>query len=511
MPTSPAPAKGGAPASGAAVRSAAARVRSAVTTRSGAGSQRPAAVTTTARASEVINVEETPQAATPVTSRAQQTGPVMPVRSTLALLAGAAAPQAVEEGGEIIPAAFQPVPDEPVPDAPMADAPRTVVQARRFEPEALVGVRRVLGIPGCGGRGLSRLPTEHRAPTEGRVVRSSRTRRGPKKTAHQRRFAASRPSGHHPLLNPWDLTPLDIRSTQAGQERAIFRTRGFLVSHLDFQMYRMLSIHNVSLVPTVFPLAPLWWPADWGHIPITLPWEVSLHRSLLVSADPEEAVWQEVYQKFLEQLAGGWDLYYSQTEDPEKLEALPATLARAIIDAGGFSFCAGSVSSASYKKFLQLHSMSEGSVADQRTAKNTAWARINALRKERKAQDEASTGAAVCRCNEKISRAVRRLGIEAQILEATGEETPLDVSGDVEKLAALSSAVLTFALSTDQMVSRVDSLLSSSERNYYNRQLEEAQGILRGAKNLAEFLPDRISANLSRLSTSRPTRSVCRD
>ena len=97
-------------------------------------------------------------------------GPQMPMRIKLALFAGAATPQAVQKGGEIVLEAFQPVADEPVPDAPVTDAPSTVVPAGICEPEALVGVTRVLSTPGYGGRGLIRLSTGHRAPVERSVV-----------------------------------------------------------------------------------------------------------------------------------------------------------------------------------------------------------------------------------------------------------------------------------------------------------------------------------------------------
>ena len=425
------------------------------------------------------------------------------IRETLESPAIVDAPQAVEVGGEILPEAFRPVPDEATPVAPQNE-----IRAERIEPAGFGRGRGVLGTRGGGGRGLGPSGPEQRSPFEGRVRKNrggSRTRRGPKRTAFQRRMTAARPVGRHPLLNPWDLFPVDVRSSYAGQERAIFRTRGFLVSHWDFQMYRMLNTHNVSLVPHVFPIAPLWWPADWGHLPITLPWEVSLNRSLLVSADHDEAVWHEVYQKFLEQLAGGWDLLYSQVDNPADLEALPAELARAIVDVGGFSFCAGSVSSASYKKFLQLHSLSEESVPDQRTAKNTAWKRINTLKKERKATQHREPVAtrAVCDCTDKLSRAVRRLGVEAQILDAVRDEAPPDVISDVGKLAALTSAVLTFALNMEQLVTRAGNMMRREERTMYGRRSEEALNLLEGSTALSDFLPARYASNLERLESRR--------
>ena len=254
-------------------------------------------------------------------------------------------------------------------------------------------------------------------------------------------------------------------------------------------------------MPTVFPLAPLWWPGDWGHLPITLPWEVSLYRSQLVSADPDDAVWKEVYQKFLEQLAGGWDLYYSQIEDKTKVSALPSALARAIVDAGGFSFCAGSVLAPSFRRFLQIHSMSETAIPDQRGAKNAAWKKIDALKKERTAQRyNVTSEASSCLCESKLARAVRRLGVEAQVLEAAGDDTTIEVTGSIEKLAALTSAALSAALNSEQLITRVDNLLGSRDRSYYCRQVEEAFSAVRGARSLNDYLSARLASNLSRLS-----------
>ena len=485
MPTSPARASESGPSNAVPAESAAVatiHVRSAVP-----GTQRP---------EERARSEGEPA----ITSASIVAG----VQEALASRPGSGAPQAVEVGGVEIPEAFRPVPDEEAPSVPRPEA-----RAEGIEPEGLERGRRVLGTHGGGGRGLGPSGPEQRSPFEGRVRKNrggSRTRRGPKRTAFQRRVSAVRPVGRHPLLNPWDLFPVDVRSSYAGQERSIFRTRGFLVSHWDFQMYRMLSTHNVSLVPQVFPLAPLWWPADWGHLPITLPWEVSLNRSLLVSADHDEAVWQEVYQKFLEQLAGGWDLLYSQVDNPAELKALPAELARAIVDVGGFSFCAGSVSSASYKKFLQLHSLSEETVPDQRTAKNTAWKRINTLKKEREATQQRGPVAtrAICECDERLSRAVRRLGIEAQILEAVRDEAPSDIVSDLSKLAALTSALLTFSLNMEQLVTRACNMMRREDRGGYGRRSEEALNLLDGSTALSDFLPARYASNLERLGSRRP-------
>ena len=509
MPTSPARASESAPANSESTTGAkqtGVRIRSAPATPA-AKSSRPAE-----RAIDVDAVEPAEPAVVQVrrstapkkmTSEAIMQG----IRQSLAQLTGTEPPKAISPGGDAIPEAFRPEPEEATDVAP-----QTGVRASE-EPGAQVGDRRVSGTQGRGGRGPGSSDPGHRAPVTGRVEKSRvnpfRVRRGPKKTSYQKRFANSRPSGHHPLLNPWDLAPIDVRASRSGQERSIFRTRGFLISHLDFPMYRMLSTHNVSLVPTAFPVAPLWWPADWGRIPITLPWEISRNRILLVNASHEEAVWQEVYQKFLEQLAGGWDLFYSQMEDPDRLEALPIDLARAIVDAGGFSFCSGAVSSASFKKFLQLHEMSEETVPNQRTSKANAWRKIESLKqkeqeaKQRQDSREPLAARVRCDCDAKISRAVRRLGVEAQLLEAGGDEAPTDVIDDIETLTALTSAALTFSITADGLLNQVSHLLVREDRNLLSRRVVEALELLEGSTTLSSYLPSRFSSNLARLSSRR--------
>ena len=415
----------------------------------------------------------------------------------MARLRSAPSLQTGASGSKAAPGPFRPAPDEAMEDVPVA------VQEGG---DAVVGREvRVMDTQGCGGRGLGRLSTEQREPNTGRESSrrdSTRTRRGPKRTSHQRRFAASRPTGYHAQLNPWDLTPLDIRSTAAGQERSIFRTRGLLVSHFDFQMYRMLYTFNVGLIPTVFPTAPQWWPSDWGSLPITLPWEVSLNRSLLVSADPGDPVWKDVYQKFLEQLAGGWDLHYNQTQNKSTLIVLPSGISKAMIDAGAFAFCAGRFPSQSFRKFCELHSFVPEELPDQRGVKNSAWQKINALRKERKEEDERKgsvTGAHGCHCQERIVRAARRLGLEAQTLEVASEGTPLNVTENVEQLCSLASAAMTYSIQSAQLFERVEKKLDVGRRDVYSRELEDAQAMIRGVASLAEFLPRRFASNLSRV------------
>ena len=72
-------------------------------------------------------------------------------------------------------------------------------------------------------------------------------------------------------------------------------------------------------------------------MPIPLPLEVTLYRRQPVVARDSSAPWMEVYQLFLEQVAAGWNVEYS---DPiqGKLHTLPPAIAKAIPKVGGFSF-----------------------------------------------------------------------------------------------------------------------------------------------------------------------------
>ena len=479
MPTSPTPAIRSVPASEATNSGAIARAQPAASQSQRPGEKR-------ARAEEAE--EDLTGVVVKIGAGAQQ--------RTLAHLRNSQPPQPGERGTKEVPEAFQPAPDEAMEDAPLAVQEGGTVVVGSGGGVLVTQVR--------GGRGLGRTPTGQREPTRGREDTRApfRTRRGPKKTAHQRRFSANRPSGYHAQLSPWDLTPLDVRSTTSGQERAIFRTRGLLVCHFDFQLYRMLYTFNVGQIDSVFPTAPQWWPNDWGQIPITLPWEVTLYRSQLVSAGADDPLWKEVYQKFLEQLAGGWDLYHNQIQDVNALSALSIGLARAMVNAGAFAFCSGRLQSPSFLKFCELHSFDVESIPDQRNAKNSAWQKINTLLKERKQADGtggATTQRVSCQCHDRVVRAAGRLGLEAQTLEAVAEGAPLDVTGTPERVTSLASAAMTYCIQASQILERAEEKLSFTRRDIYNRDLDDAHGALRSAATLSEFLPRRFAANLSRV------------
>ena len=291
---------------------------------------------------------------------------------------------------------------------------------------------------------------------------------------------------------------METRSSLAGQERSIFRSSGFLVSRFDFMAFHTMRNLNADALPQAFPTAPEWWPSEWGHLPVTLPWEFSLRRGDLVKADDDAAVWKEVYQLFLEQLAAGWDLQYLQMEDRSKLEPLPREVANAITHAGGFAFCAAGVPSPSYRKFLDLHPI-EGFVPDQRRAKAEAWKRIERLREAEERRGN-STQQVSCSCVEQLERAVHRLGIDAQTLEAAPNDAVGEINGDVNRLASLASAALAFGLNAEGLIARVRDLLEvDREGQWHPQEILEARRAVRQFGALSESLASRFSSGLSRL------------
>ena len=271
------------------------------------------------------------------------------------------------------------------------------------------------------------------------------------------------------------------------------------MSRFDFMLYHTLRNYNADQLPLAFPRAPDWWPTSWGHLPVTLPWEFTLKRALLVGAKPDSAVWREAYQLFLEQLAGGWDLQYLQIDDRSRMEPLPIDVANAIIYCGGFAFCSGDLPSGSFRKFVDLHPIG-GYVPDQRRARSEAWRRIEKLR-EKEAQKNAQSREAACACGDQLERAVHRLGIDAQALEAAPGDAIGDIGGDIDRLASLASAKLSYSINADGIFQRVNELLGTiQDQQYYTGNMLNAQRVVRDAGRLAQSLPFRFSASLSRLS-----------
>ena len=383
----------------------------------------------------------------------------------------------------------------PVTEVPIRRLPESI-RPTVTSPNTMVG-------PQLAPSAAAAVGEVQRGPNEGRVERrrgaraGKKTRRGPKQTAYQRRYLATRPMGKHPRLRAWDMLPLDVRSSYAGQERRIFRSSGLLVTRFDFSLHQTLSDFSVGELKRAFPVAPLWWPLDWGHLPITLPWEVSLYRTDLVRASPDDVVWKEVYQLFLEQLAAGFDLHWNAVKNASEMRALPSALARAILDAGGFAFCEGTGSATSYRKFLELHPMVAGNPPDQRTAKASAWLQIGSLRSA-SVNPNIRTTTPLCQCGEQISRAVRRLGIDAQVLEAVRTDEIEEMGSSATKVAALAGSAMTYALNADKVLDRVDAILSTTTE-YLPRAIALAQEAVRGLRGLGEALPARFRVNLSHL------------
>ena len=93
--------------------------------------------------------------------------------------------------------------------------------------------------------------------------------------------------------------------------------------------------------------------------------------------------------------------------------------------------------------------------------------------------------------------------MEAQLLEAGGDEAPTDIIDDIEKVTALASAALTYAITADQLLTRVSNVLFREDRTP-GRPATEAFNLLQGSTLLATFLPTRFSSNVSRLGGRRP-------
>ena len=377
---------------------------------------------------------------------------------------------------------------------------QTPAQVNRSSEAERGGQGDIVGAEETGGIEVTRVP---RGPARGRVERrrapraAGRQHRGAKATESHRRYLATRPRGQHPQLSTWDLLPLAKRFSLAGQERSIFRSRGLLVSRFDFTSYYALLENNARELPKVFPKPPIWWPSDWGNIPIMLPWELSLHRAQLVSANPDSALWKEIYQIFLEQLAGGWDLWYHSIANRETMVALPSALASAMLNAGAFAFCVSPAPSLAM--FLTKHPI-EGGAPDQRQAKAESWERVNKLKAEEE-KDRVGEGMGFCSCTRKNERASRRLGLEALLVEASSSDLPEGIGSDGQKLVALAVASLRFAIDADAKIGRaVQTLQPNQSNSYQTPSWYEALDDLKELRRFAYYLPERFAALMARIS-----------
>ena len=153
----------------------------------------------------------------------------------------------------------------------------------------------------------------------------------------------------------------------------MFAKSGYLVTRWDLEIFNSLDELNSARLGIVFPRAPAFWPTDWGSVPIPLPMDLSVYRHALIAADDDSALWQEMYLLFLEQIAAGWDLEFNEPISNRE-HLLPQSLAKAILDAGGFFFLPAS--SKTLQAFRSRHHLNDVAVPVQSAAHHAAWTRI---------------------------------------------------------------------------------------------------------------------------------------
>ena len=256
-------------------------------------------------------------------------------------------------------------------------------------------------------------------------------------TLYSKRFKSLRPVGTHPALERWDVLPFQVRSSLAGQERRIFSVSGFLVSRLDLQYFQLLREHQPHRLHQVFPKAPSWWPRDWGHLPIMLPWEIGIRKAELCAASDKNApVWQEVYQRFLQQLAAGWDLEWEDSQGRSSNLHLPAALAKEMLAAGALAFL--SRSSIAFRDFLSFHGIPENQCPLQSPARDGKWDSIRlAYEIERQKVARVPTVNPV----QDLGAIVRAAGLDSLAFESMGRSVRLNLSRP-SVLCALAAAAL---------------------------------------------------------------------
>ena len=94
--------------------------------------------------------------------------------------------------------------------------------------------------------------------------------------------------------------------------------------------------------------------------------------------------------------------------------------------------------------------------------------------------------------------AIRRFGINAQVLAAVRGDDIEEMGASATKLSALAGAALTFSISADGVLGLLDRILSAP-REQYPRAIAQAGEVVREFSCLSETLPDRFLVNLSRL------------
>ena len=197
--------------------------------------------------------------------------------------------------------------------------------------------------------------------------------------------------------------------------------------------------------------------------------------------------------------ACSWNFQYLTIKDRSNTKPLPCDVANAIAHASGFTFCASGIPSPSFLLILALHPL-EGYIPYQCRARAEAWKRIETL-PESEVRGNAQVTGPSCACGEQLDRAVHRLGIDAQTLEAVRREAIGEVGGSVDRLASLASAALVYRLNVENTISRVREFLSVHEDGqYYTSNMLSAQRVVREFKDLAQALSSCFSTELSPLS-----------
>ena len=264
---------------------------------------------------------------------------------------------------------------------------------------------------------------------------------------------SSRPVFLDSRLPAWDRLPAAQRRLFAEQERHVFRKSGVLVSRLDLGLYRSVDRYNAGSLLQIFPRPPKWWPGDWGGLPVPLPWEVCLFRAKLVSVDEAHPLWSMVFQLFLEHLAKGWDLHVLETPDRAKLASLPDDLAKKLVYRGAFAFAAGPPRLLSFQLLLDRLGWRED-VPDQRVAQAEAWESVGS-RSALERLALVGENPQACDCSRRLARAVTRLGLESKVLDASSACDVKGLSTEVERLASVASAALTFSLAADEVLAEI--------------------------------------------------------
>ena len=349
-----------------------------------------------------------------------------------------------------------------------------------------------------GGRAVS-LPgssvtsrESRRIPRSGGISKSRS--RASFATVFSKRFKALRPCVTHPGLAPWDCLSYAVRSSLAGQERRIFEASRLLVSRVDLQLYQILREHEPQRIRSIFPRAPSWWPGEWGRVPICLPWEVSLYRGRLVEARENDAIWHELYQLFMQQLAAGWDLEWSGAEGNGMAHRLPRSLAGGIVAAGGFAFLPAY--SDTLPKFISVHEIPESQCPPQRRARDDAWGVIRrSFEFERSSRDQRPTVSSPAPqaeiVNEERGESSDAFGSLKLAIQGAGlNELASDVMGGSAHLNLERPDVLcAFAAGSARVLQKVEKvrqkasdLLSSvtrdSDPEFFHIQLEQLAGSL---------------------------------